>query len=99
MGSSLSYIVSNTFMEHLETLALDTAQYKLSLWLRHIYDIFVIWPQGPERLQNCLSHLNSLRPSFQFNVEICSGHLERDDTGNQSLQKTHQHWQISQLQI
>jgi hypothetical protein len=32
MGSSLSLIVSNIFMEHFEKLALDSAQYKPSLW-------------------------------------------------------------------
>jgi hypothetical protein len=34
MGSSLSPIVSNIFMEHFEKLALDSAQHKTSLWLR-----------------------------------------------------------------
>jgi hypothetical protein len=29
----------------------------------------------------------------------CSVHQERDDTGHLSLQETHPHWPISQLQI
>jgi hypothetical protein len=63
MGSSLSPIVRNIFMEHLEKLVPDTTQYIPSLWLRYVDDIvlFVVWPQGPERLQNFLSHLNNLR--------------------------------------
>jgi hypothetical protein len=36
MGSSLSPIVSNIFMEHFEKLALDSAQYRPSLWLRYV---------------------------------------------------------------
>jgi hypothetical protein len=64
MGSSLSPIVSNIFMEHFKKLALDSAP-----WLRYI-DIFVIWPHGLERLQNFLSHFNSLRPSIQFTTKI-----------------------------
>jgi hypothetical protein len=70
MGSSLSPIFSNIFMEYFEKLALVLAQHKPSLWLRYVHDIFVVWPQGPERLQNFLSHLNSLRPPIQFTMEI-----------------------------
>jgi hypothetical protein len=33
VGSSLSPILSNIYMEHSENLALDSAQHKLSLWL------------------------------------------------------------------
>jgi hypothetical protein len=38
MGSSLPPIVSNIFIEHLEKLVLDTAQYKPSLWLWYVDD-------------------------------------------------------------
>jgi hypothetical protein len=38
MGSSLSPIVSNIFMENFEKLALDSAQYKPSRWLRYVDD-------------------------------------------------------------
>jgi hypothetical protein len=60
MGSSLSPIVSNIFMENFEELALDSAQYKPSLWLRYVDDTFVVWPHGSEQLQNFLNHLRSL---------------------------------------
>jgi hypothetical protein len=33
----------------------------------------VVWPHGSEQLQNFLSHVNNLRPSFQLTVEIKSG--------------------------
>jgi hypothetical protein len=69
MGSSLSPVVSNIFMEHFEELALDSAQHKPSLWLRYVDDTFVVWPHGPEQLQNFLNHLNSLRqccPTFLY---------------------------------
>jgi hypothetical protein len=57
-------------MEPFEKLTLDSAQNRSSLWLRCVDDIFVVWPPGPERLQNFLSHLNSLRPSVQFTMGI-----------------------------
>jgi hypothetical protein len=70
MGSSLSPIVSNIFMEHFEKLALDSGQHKPSVWLQYIDDMFVVWSHGPLRLQDFLSHLNSLRPSIQFTMEV-----------------------------
>jgi hypothetical protein len=57
-------------MENFEKLALDLAQHKPSLWLRYVDDTFVVWPHGPSRLQDFLSHLSSLRPSVQFTMEI-----------------------------
>jgi hypothetical protein len=52
MGSSISPIVSNIYMEHFEKLALDSAQNKPSLWLRYVDDTFVILPHGADGLQN-----------------------------------------------
>jgi hypothetical protein len=60
MARSLSQIVSNIYVEHFEKLALESAQHKLLLWLCYFEDTFVVWSQGPERLQNF--HL----PSQQF---------------------------------
>jgi hypothetical protein len=63
MGSSLSPIISNIFMEHFEKLALD------SLWLWYV-DTFVVRPHGSEQLQNFLNHIKGLRPSIQFIMDI-----------------------------
>jgi hypothetical protein len=72
MGSSLSPVVSKIFMEHFEKLALDMVQYKSSLWFRYVDDTFVVWPHGLDRLQNFFNHLNSLRTSIHFTMEIKS---------------------------
>jgi hypothetical protein len=72
MGSSLSPIISNIFMEHSEELALDSALHKPSLWLLYVDDTIVVWLHDSEWLQNSLSHINSLRPSIQFTMEIQS---------------------------
>jgi hypothetical protein len=70
MGSPKTPILSNIFINHFEKLALDSAQHKPSLWLQYVYDTFVVWPHASERMQDFLSHLNSLRPSIQFTMEI-----------------------------
>jgi hypothetical protein len=54
-------------MEHFGNLALDSAQHKPLL--HYIDDTLVVWPHGPEQLQNFLSHLNNLGPTFQFTTE------------------------------
>jgi hypothetical protein len=70
MGSFLSPIVSNIYVEHFAQLAVDSVQDKPSLWLRYVDYTFVIWPHGAEGIQNFLTHLNSLRPAIQFTMEI-----------------------------
>jgi hypothetical protein len=72
MGSSLSLIVSNIFMQHFEKLALDLAQQKTSLRLQYVDQTFVVQPHGPQQLQNFLGHFNSLQPSIQFTLETDS---------------------------
>jgi hypothetical protein len=69
MGNFLSPIVRNIFMEHFEKLALGSAPYKPSLWLRYVDGTFVVWPHGPGQLHNFLGHLSSLRSSIRFTME------------------------------
>jgi hypothetical protein len=54
MGSFLSPVVSDIYMDNSEKLALYSAQHKPSLWLQYVDDIFVVWPYGPEWLQHFL---------------------------------------------
>jgi hypothetical protein len=69
MGNSLSPVVSNIYMEHFEKLALDTTEYKPTKWLRYVDDMFIVWPHGPDKLQEFYHHINNLRPSIQFTME------------------------------
>ncbi|KAM3823585.1 uncharacterized protein M6D78_018813 [Vipera latastei] len=69
MGSPLSPVIANLYMEHFETLALEKSNHKPKLWLRYVDDTFVIWPHGKEKLDDFLIHLNSLHPKIQFTME------------------------------
>jgi hypothetical protein len=60
MGNSLSPVLSNIFMEHFEEIAMDTAECKPANWLMYVNDTFVIWPYGPENLQEFLQHINNI---------------------------------------
>ena len=69
MGSPLSSIIANLFMEHIEEKAITTAPFKPSLWIRYVDDTFVIWPHGPAPLKRFHKHLNQQCPSIQFTME------------------------------
>jgi hypothetical protein len=70
--SSLTPILNSIYVEHFEILALDSAQFETSLWLRYIDITFVVWSHGPGRLQNFLSHPNTLKSSIKWMMEIGS---------------------------
>ncbi|XP_072019690.1 uncharacterized protein [Amphiura filiformis] len=59
VGSPLSPITSNIFMEHFETKALDTYLLKPVAWFRFVDDTFVVWRHGKDELVKFLSHLNN----------------------------------------
>ena len=69
MGSPLSPVVANIFMEEFENEALQEAGSKPRLWLRYVDDTFVIWSQGRDQLEDFLSFLNGRHGNIQFTME------------------------------
>ena len=67
MGSPLSPIVANIFMEKFEKDALDTAPHPSSLWKRYVDDTFVI--QDEQHNDEFFHHINSIDPSIKFTAE------------------------------
>ena len=71
MGTPLSPIVANIYMECFEKLALDTAAVaKPKLWLHYLDDTFFIWEGSRDELDTFLHYLNSIRSSIQFTMEM-----------------------------
>ena len=68
MGSPVSAVVANLYMEHFERIALDTAKVRPRLWKRYVDDTCCIVKTGG--VDELLTHLNSVRPSIQFTVEV-----------------------------
>jgi hypothetical protein len=56
MGSSLSLVVSNIFVEYFDNFNLDSTQYKPSIWLRHVDDTLVY---GHMTMRNCNHFVNT----------------------------------------
>jgi hypothetical protein len=70
MGSPISPIIANIFMEHFENEVLKNAPLKPSTWFRYVDDTFVIWSHGRETLPQFLDFLNSQHRNIQFTMEI-----------------------------
>ena len=66
MGSPISPLTVNLFMEELKVKALSSVPHPL-LWLRYVDDTFVI--QEEKQSQQLLQHINSQDPHIQFTIE------------------------------
>jgi hypothetical protein len=70
MGSPLSPIVANLYMEKFEKNALETYPLKPSRWKRYVDDTNVKWPHGEEELGRFFEHLNSISENIKFTMEL-----------------------------
>ena len=70
MGSPVSAVVANLYMEYFEDLALSQAPDDCvpRIWKRYVDDTFCILKK--DAVQEHLSHLNSLRPTIRFSIEV-----------------------------
>ena len=101
MGSSVSPVVSNLYMEFLEDRGLTSAVNPLRRWKRYVDDTFVILKQSHR--EEFLQHIKFVDPSIQFTTEESKqdGSMpfldtlltpsRRGDPNHQSLQKVHPH--------
>ena len=69
MGSPLSPVLANFFMEDFEVRALQSAEKKPKHWFRYVDDTFVVWQHGRESLQIFLDHLNGIHSNIKFTME------------------------------
>ena len=66
IGSPVSPIVANLYMEYLEQKALSTAPHPHRFWHRYVDDTFVIHKEANK--QGFLQHINSVDPAIKFTV-------------------------------
>nr|BAM35674.1 putative reverse transcriptase [Penaeus japonicus] len=69
MGSPLSPVLANLFMEYFEAELLPSISLRPAIWLRYVDDVFALWPHDPALFPDFLDKLNSLSPSIRFKVE------------------------------
>jgi len=69
MGSPLSPVIANTFMENFEKKAIEHATHNPVCWFGYVDNTFDIWPHGQEKLTEFLNHRNGLHKKIQFTME------------------------------
>ena len=69
MGSSLSPVLSNLYMEYFESIILPQIKPPSMVWYRYFDDIFTVWDESWGLFDDFLNRLNSLVPSIKFKVE------------------------------
>jgi hypothetical protein len=70
MGSPLSPIVANLFMENFEQKSLSSAQKQPNWWVRYVDDTNVILEHEEEELMKFVEHLNSQSNHIKFTLEL-----------------------------
>ena len=68
MGSPVSAVVANLYMEFFEGLALNAAPTRPRIWKRYVDDTFSVMKKGD--VDRLLNHLNSIHPSIKFTMEL-----------------------------
>ena len=97
MGSPVSPIVANLFMEWFEESAIQTFQYEITIWRRYVDDTMVALCDS--LLEDFTAHINSIHPAIQFTrEEECDGtitmldaDIRRSPTGQLSFSVLHKH--------
>ena len=70
MGTKVAPSFANIFMAHFEDTLVYTYHTQPLIWLRYIDDIFMVWNNGRESLDNFLTHLNSCHETIKFTSDI-----------------------------
>eukprot|EP00253_Pinus_taeda_P032352 PITA_32352 len=70
MGSPISPIVANLYMEYFEKKALESYPLKPAWWKRFVDDTNIKWTHGKPELDTFFIHLNSISPEIKFTMEL-----------------------------
>ena len=68
MGSPVSAVIANLYMEIFEEQAIESAPCKPKIWKRYVDDTFTVLDR--DRVDVFLQHLNCQQPSIRFTMEI-----------------------------
>ena len=68
MGSPLSSLLANVYMEYVEEMSLGSISQRQLLWLRYLDDKSIFW-LNQEDVRTLLDHVNSVRPFILFTME------------------------------
>ena len=67
MGSPVSAVIANLYMESFEQQAITTSAYKPRIWKSYVDNTFTILDRG--NVDSFLQHLNNQQPSIRFTMQ------------------------------
>ena len=68
MGSPVSPVIVNIYMEHFESLAIPTSPTLIKWWFRYVDDVHSA--TRTDQVNKLQEHLNSIDPHIQFTIEL-----------------------------
>jgi hypothetical protein len=80
MGTRVAPSFANLFMAYFEKKFVYCYKPGPLLWVRYIDDIFCIWTNGEQSLNNFFTHLNSCHPTIKFTFEYGTKNISFLDT-------------------
>jgi len=75
MGAAMAPAYASLFMGKFEQDFIETCQYKPTLWLRFLDDIFMLWDHSLEQLESFVKALNEFHESINFTYDISREHV------------------------
>ena len=69
IGTRFAPPYSNLFMTGLEKRIFQNSEFKLFLWLRYLDEIFGIWIQGSQKLNELFNCMNSLHSTIKLSMD------------------------------
>jgi len=70
IGSPLSPIISNLYMEHFQQKSLNSFPYTPDEWKRLVDDVSAKWRHGKDKLKTFLAYINNMFDHIKFTIEI-----------------------------
>ena len=68
MGSSVSSVIANIYMEHFESLAIPSSPTLIKWWFRYVDDVSSATRK--DQVNKLQEHLNSIDPHIKFTIEL-----------------------------
>ena len=68
MGSPVSPVIANIYMEHFESLAISSSPTLIKWWFRYVDDVHSATRK--DQVNKLQEHLNSIDPHIKFTIEL-----------------------------
>ena len=68
MGSPVSPVIANTYLEYFESLAIPSSPTFLKWWFRYVDDFHSATRK--DQVKKLQEHLNSIHPHIQFTIKL-----------------------------